>query len=144
MLVVSSLFTEALFRSNQWSFSIDGSSICTVEQHCRQSWSDVLHQRSASTNMLKVSLKVLAKSWFATLYLSFVRPVCESASAVWHCSLTEEDANALERIQVAVAQRLLAAPWHTLKTALLEKLDCHSNHYTPTAKTFVKCSFLFL
>ena len=57
------------------------------------------------------------------LYVAYVRPTMEYASPLWHGSIREEDAMHLERIQAAVARRILHAPWDTPKTQLLETLN---------------------
>ena len=57
----------------------------------------------------------LRGSLIAHLYLAYVRPTKGYASALWHGSIREEDALQLERIQAAVARRILHghAPWAT-------------------------------
>ena len=42
---------------------------------------------------------------------------------LWHGSIRDEDALQLERIQAAVARRVLHAPWDTPKRQLLEELN---------------------
>ena len=59
----------------------------------------------------------------AHLYLAYVRPTMEYASPLWHGSIRDEDALQLERIQAAVARRILHAPWDTPKRQLLEELN---------------------
>ena len=57
------------------------------------------------------------------LFLCYVRPTLEYASPLWHGTISEDDALAMERIQAAVARRILRAPWHTTKSDLLAQLD---------------------
>ena len=56
------------------------------------------------------------------LFIYYVRPTMEHASAVWHGSLRENIALSIERIQASVARRLLRADWFTPKKTLLEQL----------------------
>ena len=57
------------------------------------------------------------------VFKSYVRPTMEYTSAVWHCSLKEEDALSIKRIQAGVARCLLKAEWCTPKPTLLEHLN---------------------
>ena len=60
------------------------------------------------------------------LYLFYVRPTLEYASVVWHGSINEEEAIALERPQAGVARPILKASWKTPKTVLLRSLQWSS------------------
>ena len=46
----------------------------------------------------------------------------EYAAPIWHSSIREEEARALERIQASVARSILRAPWRTPKSSLLKEL----------------------
>ena len=56
------------------------------------------------------------------LFLCYVRPTLGYASP-WHGTKSEDDALAMERIQAAVARRILRAPRHTPKSDLLAQLN---------------------
>ena len=71
------------------------------------------------------------------LYLSYIHPTMEYASLVWHASIREEEATALERIQASVARAILRAPWRTPKSHLLEQLDWPSPRCRRTVATLV-------
>ena len=58
-----------------------------------------------------------------TLYIYYVRPVMEYASTVWHGSITEDEAIAMERVQASVARCVSKSPWSTPKETLFESLD---------------------
>ena len=87
---------------------------------------EILRQFSQRAGLVRWLANELPVSTACTLYLSFVRPVCEYASPLWHGSLREEDANAMERVQAGVARRLLKAPWDTPKPHLLKALNWSS------------------
>ena len=57
------------------------------------------------------------------LYTYFLRPKLEYACPVWHGTLLERDAAALERVQGAVARSILRAPFHTPKSTMFEQLS---------------------
>lgn len=57
-----------------------------------------------------------------SLYIYYVRPTMEYAAPIWHSSIREEEASALERIQAGVARSILRAPWRTPKSSLLKEL----------------------
>ena len=57
------------------------------------------------------------------LFLCYVRPTLEYASPLWHGTRSKDDALTMERIQAAASQRILRAPWHTLKSELLAQLN---------------------
>ena len=61
----------------------------------------------------------------------------EYASLVWHASIREEEATALERIQASVARAILRAPWRTQKSHLLEQLDWPSLRWRRTVAALV-------
>ena len=47
----------------------------------------------------------------------------EYASPVWHGSITEEEAIAMERVEASVARCVSKSPWSTPKETLFESLD---------------------
>ena len=57
------------------------------------------------------------------LYLSYVRPVLEYGSAVWHSGLREIDALAIERVQASVARTILRASRDRTKSSLFAELN---------------------
>ena len=61
----------------------------------------------------------------------------EYTSLVWHATIREEEASALERIQASVARAILRAPWRTPKSHLLEQLDWPSLRWYRTALVFL-------
>ena len=92
------------------------SAVCP-ELACRRA--DLLH-------LMSCDLPLVVAIQLNKLY---VPPTMECASAVWHGSLREEDAEALERVQAAVARRLLRADWQTPKSSLFERLDWPALHW---------------
>lgn len=84
---------------------------------------DVIARAKRRAGLLRWMSHDLPDDVAASLYLLYVRPTMEYAAPVWHGSLRQEDAMALERIQAAVARRLLRAPWMAPKAQLLEQLD---------------------
>ena len=66
---------------------------------------------------------VLVKSDFYILSKGVFLETMEYASPLWHGSIRDEDALQLERIQAAVARRILHAPWDTPTRQLLEELN---------------------
>ena len=70
-----------------------------------------------------MDVKRLATDVIKKLYVYYVRPVMEYASPVWHGSITEEEAIAMERVQASVARCVSKSPWSTPKERLFESLD---------------------
>ena len=52
-----------------------------------------------------------------------VIPVIEYSSPVWHGSITEGEAMAMERVQASVARCVLKSPWSSPKETLFESMD---------------------
>ena len=90
-------------------------------------WHSHIHQvitnAAKRAGLLRWMSHHLRGPMIAQLYLAYVRPTMEYASPLWHGSIREEDAIQLERIQAAVARRILQAPWDTPKRQLLETLN---------------------
>ena len=68
-------------------------------------------------------MKVLPPDVCSQLYLTYVRPVLEYASPLWHGSLTSDQANNLERLQACAARTIQEALWMTPKSTILEQLQ---------------------
>ena len=105
----------------------------TVHQHLgvllRQDlkWSnhnrEVVSKATRKAGLLRFMMHNLNDSMTIKLFLCYVRPTLEYASPLWHGTISEDDALAMERIQAAVARQILRAPWHTPKSDLLAQLN---------------------
>ena len=83
---------------------------------------NVLQTAAKRAGLLRVMSNDLPLPVATRLYIYYVRPTMEYASAVWHGSLREDNAMSMERIQASVARRLLRADWFTPKEKLIEQL----------------------
>lgn len=97
--------------------------ILTDNLQWRTHISSIICSCSKRAGLLRWMANDLPQDAAVRLYLHYVRPLFEYASPVWHGSLSEQEATALERIQAAVARRLLGAAWDTPKTELLQRLE---------------------
>ena len=90
-------------------------------------WSNHIHEvvskATRKAGLLRFMMHNLNDSLTIKLFLCYVRPTLEYASPLWHGTISEDDALAMERIQAAVARRILRAPWHTPKSYLLAQLN---------------------
>ena len=80
-------------------------------------WSNHIHEvvskATRKGGLLRFMMHNLNDSLTIKLFLRYVRPILGYASPLWHGTISEDDALAMERIQAAVARRILRAPWHT-------------------------------
>ncbi len=114
---------------------IEGSPIDAVTYHrhlgilisSALTWTDhiksVIKNASKRAGLLRWMARKMSPAVLSKLYIHYVRPLMEYGSPVWHSSLREEEATALERIQASIARRILHTPWQTPKTELFHRLD---------------------
>ena len=76
---------------------------------------NMLQTAAKRAGLLRVMSNDLPLPVATQLYIYYVRPTMEYASAVWHGSLREDNAMSIERIQASVARPLLRANWLTPK-----------------------------
>ena len=115
--------------------SIGNQVIChvTVHKHLgvllRQDlkWSNHIHEvvskATRKAALLRFMMHNLTDSLTIKRFLCYVRPPLEYASPLWHGTISKDDALAMERIQAAVARRILRGHWHTPKSDLLAQLN---------------------
>ena len=87
----------------------------------------MLQTAAKSAGLIRVMPNGLPLPVATRLYIYYVRPTMEYASAVWHGSLREDNAMSIERIKASVARRLLRADWFTPKETLLEQIGCEKS-----------------
>ena len=95
----------------------------------------IIANASQRAGLLRVMSKDLPLSVSSKLYTYYVRPVLEYCSPVWHGSVSDQHALALERIQAGVARAILKAPWSTTKSRLLEELGWPSLRWRRSVAT---------
>ena len=126
---------EATMSNSLPTIFIEGKEIQQVSSHrhlgvvlsSQLRWSvhlrSVLLSASKRAGLLRWMSKDLPPDVIKKLYIYYVRPVMEYASPVWHGSITEEEAIAMERVQASVARCVSKSPWSTPKETLFESLD---------------------
>ena len=93
----------------------------TLEWHTHIS--DVIRVGKQRAGLLRWMCRDLPQAVAVKLYLSYVRPVLEYGSAVWHSGLREIDALAIERVQASVARTILRASRDRTKSSLFAELN---------------------
>ena len=119
--------------------TIDGQPIRIADNHrhlgvilsSNLNWSshacNMLQTAAKRAGLLRVMSNDLPLPIATGLYIYYVRPTMEYASAVWHGSFHEDIALSRERIQASVARRLLRADRFTPKETLLASMaTCNS------------------
>ena len=129
--------TKLLTTDNSNTFpppTIDGQLIEIVDTHCHLGLTvcanfqfskhvrRILLKGSRRIGLFRCLANHLPRVILESLYVSYIRPVFEYASPVWHGSIKADEASALERLQASAARRVLRADWYTPKAVLFEEL----------------------
>lgn len=85
--------------------------------------SQVISQGKKRAGLLRWMGQELPREVISRLYIFYVRPTLEYGSPIWHGSLREVDAIALERIQASVARIILNAPRDLPKATIFAQLN---------------------
>ena len=83
------------------------------------------------------------KSDLKSIYITFIRPVLEQSSPVWHSNLTNEDKNNLERVQKSAVRLIMGHDYKDYETSLDKlKLPTLSLRRNELCRTFAKRTLL--
>ena len=99
-------------------------------------WSNHIHEvvskATRKAGLLRFMMRNLNDSLTIKLFLCYVDlpPILEYAISLWHGTILEDGALAMEPIQAAVARRILRAPRQTLKSDLLAQLNWPALRWT--------------